>query len=284
MSGINKVILVGHLGKDPEIKYLEGNVAKVNFTMATSEVYKDKTGARAENTEWHNIVLWRAMAENAEKLLKKGTQIYLEGKIQSREGAKVISRTKFLKEKIIKAPCDFTDEQREIITECIENINNKLIPEINECWINISKLLEIPWKIGVINSSVYEQGLPHTRDDTIILPNNKINLSKEFMDTLLHEKLHIYQKTYPDDFNMYLKKNDYIKYKKYIDTNIKYRSNPDTDEWIYKKNGIIYVSEYINDKPKTILDVKYNPKNSCIYEHPREKSVYDLLNKIKKNT
>jgi single-strand DNA-binding protein len=85
MSGINKVILVGHLGKDPEIKYLEGNVAKVNFTMATSEVYKDKTGARAENTEWHNIVLWRAMAENAEKLLKKGTQIYLEGKIQSRQ-------------------------------------------------------------------------------------------------------------------------------------------------------------------------------------------------------
>jgi single-strand DNA-binding protein len=87
MSGINKVILVGNLGKDPEIKYLEGNIAKVNFTMATTEVFKDKAGVRAENTEWHNIVLWRNLAENAEKLLKKGTQIYLEGKLQSRQWA-----------------------------------------------------------------------------------------------------------------------------------------------------------------------------------------------------
>lgn len=85
MSGVNKVILLGNLGKDPEIKYLEGNIAKVSFTMATAEVYKDKAGNRAENTEWHNIVLWRTLAENAEKLLKKGTQIYLEGKIQSRQ-------------------------------------------------------------------------------------------------------------------------------------------------------------------------------------------------------
>jgi single-strand DNA-binding protein len=87
MSGINKVILVGNLGKDPEIKYLEGNIARVNFTMATTEVFKDKAGVRAENTEWHNIVLWRNLAENAEKLLKKGTQIYLEGKLQSRQWA-----------------------------------------------------------------------------------------------------------------------------------------------------------------------------------------------------
>jgi single-strand DNA-binding protein len=87
MSGINKVILVGNLGKDPEIKYLEGNIPKVNFTMATAEVYKDKSGNRAEHTEWHNIVLWRTLAENAEKLLKKGSQIYLEGKLQTRQWA-----------------------------------------------------------------------------------------------------------------------------------------------------------------------------------------------------
>ena len=187
------------------------------------------------------------------------------------------------KDKIIKASCDFTDEQREIITECIENINNKLIPKINESWIIRSKLLDIPWKIGVVSTRIYEVGLPHTRDDTIILPSNQINLSTEFMDTLLHEKLHVYQKTYPDDFSIYLEENKYVKYQKYIDTDIRYRSNPDTDEWIYKKNGLIYVSEYINN-PKTILDVRYKPKNSCVYEHPREKSVYDLLNKINKNT
>lgn len=85
MSGVNKVILVGNLGKDPEIRYLEGNIARVNFSLATAEVYKDKAGNRAEHTEWHNIVLWRSQAENAEKLLKKGMQVYVEGKLQTRQ-------------------------------------------------------------------------------------------------------------------------------------------------------------------------------------------------------
>jgi single-strand DNA-binding protein len=85
MAGVNKVILIGNLGKDPELKYLEGNIARVSFSLATSEAYKDKTGNRIEHTEWHNIVMWRHNAENAEKFLKKGTQIYVEGKIQTRQ-------------------------------------------------------------------------------------------------------------------------------------------------------------------------------------------------------
>ncbi len=85
MAGVNKVILIGNLGKDPEMKYLEGNIARLNFSMATSEYHKDKTGNRIEQTEWHNVVLWRSMAESAEKILKKGTQIYLEGKLQTRQ-------------------------------------------------------------------------------------------------------------------------------------------------------------------------------------------------------
>jgi single-strand DNA-binding protein len=85
MAGINKAILVGNLGKDPELRYLEGNIAKVRFSLATSEFYKDKNGNRIEQTEWHNIVMWRGLAENAEKLLKKGMQVYIEGKIQTRQ-------------------------------------------------------------------------------------------------------------------------------------------------------------------------------------------------------
>ena len=85
MAGVNKVILVGNLGKDPELKYLEGNIARLNFSMATSEYHKDKSGNRIEQTEWHNVVLWRSMAESAEKVLKKGTQIYVEGKLQTRQ-------------------------------------------------------------------------------------------------------------------------------------------------------------------------------------------------------
>jgi len=83
MAGVNKVILVGNLGKDPEMRRLDGGVARVSFTLATSESYKDKEGKRIEQTEWHNIVLWRTLAENAEKFLKKGYSIYLEGKLQT---------------------------------------------------------------------------------------------------------------------------------------------------------------------------------------------------------
>lgn len=85
MSGVNKVILIGNLGKDPELRYLDNNTAKLSFSLATSEFYKDSAGRQTEHTEWHNIVLWRNNAENAAKLLKKGSQVYIEGKIQTRQ-------------------------------------------------------------------------------------------------------------------------------------------------------------------------------------------------------
>ena len=85
MAGVNKVILIGNLGKDPEIRYLEADLAKVKFSLATSESYKDKNGNKIEHTEWHHIVLWGGLAQSAEKNLKKGMQIYLEGKIQRRD-------------------------------------------------------------------------------------------------------------------------------------------------------------------------------------------------------
>ena len=84
MAGINKVILVGNLGKDPETRYLESGVAVTSFSLATTESYKDKSGNRVDQTEWHNIVLWRGLAEVAEKYLKKGSQVYVEGKIRTR--------------------------------------------------------------------------------------------------------------------------------------------------------------------------------------------------------
>lgn len=85
MASLNKVMLIGNLGKDPEIKYLDGNIARVGFSLATTETYKDKAGNRTDQTEWHNIVMWRSVAENAEKLLKKGMQIYIEGRIHNRQ-------------------------------------------------------------------------------------------------------------------------------------------------------------------------------------------------------
>jgi len=86
MAGINKVILIGRLGKDPEIRYTPGGAAVANFTMATSEEWRDKeTGEKQERTEWHRIVAWRRLGEICGEYLKKGSQVYIEGRIQTRD-------------------------------------------------------------------------------------------------------------------------------------------------------------------------------------------------------
>lgn len=84
MAGVNKVILVGNLGKDPEVRHLDNGAVVATFSLATSESYKDKNGNRIDQTEWHNIVAWRGLAEISEKFLHKGSKIYVEGKIRSR--------------------------------------------------------------------------------------------------------------------------------------------------------------------------------------------------------
>ncbi len=86
MAGsVNKVILIGNLGKDPEVRHLENGAVVANFSIATSETYTDKTtGERRENTDWHDIVLWRGLAEIAEKYLRKGQKVYIEGKLKKR--------------------------------------------------------------------------------------------------------------------------------------------------------------------------------------------------------
>lgn len=93
MVGVNKVILIGNLGKNPEIvtfpqEYRRDDgqnvVKKATFPLATTEVFKNKDGNKVEQTDWHNVVCWRGLAEVAEKILKKGTQVYIEGKLQSR--------------------------------------------------------------------------------------------------------------------------------------------------------------------------------------------------------
>lgn len=89
MSGVNKVILVGRLGKDPEVKTLQNSAKVANFSVATSESYKDKTtGEKKETTEWHNIQAWRGLADVAEKYLRKGDLVYLEGKLSTRSWEK----------------------------------------------------------------------------------------------------------------------------------------------------------------------------------------------------
>lgn len=84
MAGVNKVILVGNLGKDPEVRTLENGRKVANFPLATSETYKDRNGERVERTEWHNIVFWGPVADVLERYVRKGSKIYVEGKLRTR--------------------------------------------------------------------------------------------------------------------------------------------------------------------------------------------------------
>lgn len=85
MAGVNKVILLGNLGKDPELRTLESGTKLARFPLATNEYYKGKDGEMVERTEWHNVIVWHQRAELAEKYLQKGSQVYIEGRLQTRQ-------------------------------------------------------------------------------------------------------------------------------------------------------------------------------------------------------
>ncbi len=84
MRGVNRVMLIGNLGKDPDIQFLEGNIGVAKFSLATTETYKDRSGKLVSQTEWHTVVLWRGLAELAQKYLHKGSLVYIEGRLKTR--------------------------------------------------------------------------------------------------------------------------------------------------------------------------------------------------------
>lgn len=98
MLGVNRVILLGNLGKDPEVRHLENGRARTTFTLATNEIYKNKEGEKVTNTEWHNVVLWTPLAEIAGQYLNKGKQVYIEGKLTTRSYADKEGQTKYITE------------------------------------------------------------------------------------------------------------------------------------------------------------------------------------------
>ncbi|MBS1740754.1 MAG: single-stranded DNA-binding protein [Bacteroidetes bacterium] len=95
MRGINRVMLIGNLGREPEIQYLDGKIPVVKLPLATTETFKDKSGNQVSQTEWHTIVLWRGLAELAQKFLHKGSLVFIEGKLRTRtwEDKEKIKRT-----------------------------------------------------------------------------------------------------------------------------------------------------------------------------------------------
>jgi single-strand DNA-binding protein len=84
MRGVNRVILIGNLGKDPDIQFLEGNIGVAKFSLATTETFKDRSGKLISQTEWHTVVLWRGLADLAQRYLHKGSLVYIEGRLKTR--------------------------------------------------------------------------------------------------------------------------------------------------------------------------------------------------------
>ncbi len=98
MRGVNKVILVGNLGKDPDFQILEGNIPVAKFPLATTETFKDKNGRQVSHTEWHSIVLWRGLADLAQKYLHKSSLVYIEGRLKTRSWEDKDGQRKFATE------------------------------------------------------------------------------------------------------------------------------------------------------------------------------------------
>jgi hypothetical protein len=173
-------------------------------------------------------------------------------------------------EKIKHAVTNFTDEEKQILTECAKLADEK-IKNIQLNYFDGMKASNLEWKFGLTQGNSYEGGLPHTVKDTILL-NRTSNFNKDsIVRLLMHEKVHIYQKAYPSDYMKYLQENNFTVVKKReMSDNI--RANPDIDQNVYMKNNIIYSMVY-NDNPKSIMDTKNNIQK---YEHPCETMAISL--------
>lgn len=169
---------------------------------------------------------------------------------------------------------EFTLDEMRKLTKAIETCDHYL-QSINKPGFNGFKCKNIPWRIGCIVGKEYEAGLPHTRGDVVILPRYKLNQSeKMYTRTLIHERIHIYQKKYPDDIQKYLKHNGYIRHKPI--NRSKTRANPDVDDWTYTdKDGKIMSAEY-KKHAKSLRDVIFKPKDVYEYEHPLEKMAIEI--------
>lgn len=136
MIGVNKVILIGNLGKDPEVITFD-TAKKATFPLATTEFFKNKDGQKIEQTDWHNVVCWRGLADIAEKILKKGTQVYIEGKLHTRSWEDKDGNKRYVTEVLVEnftvlANRNYTNTQNEVIQQPIEEILNENTKQIED--------------------------------------------------------------------------------------------------------------------------------------------------------
>ena len=212
------------------------------------------------------------------EILKKDQDNYFKSFFKNDFYARKINNIEEYYTNIKYSVSNFNKEEINKITTCLKNIDLKLL-KIDLLWFNGKKAYEIPWKIGCVTGKLYEHGLPHTRNDIIIISKENVNnySMTKLMKTFIHEKVHIYQKIYKKDVEKYINLNNFIKIKeRTLADNI--RANPDLDNWIYKDyNNNIYRAVY-NENPSSVEDITYMPQNAQSYEHPFEKMAIYIEN------
>ena len=165
--------------------------------------------------------------------------------------------------------CD--PDKESIIYKCVEKVD---FEQKRRHWINMERLRALPWTIAVTKDkgSAYEYGLPHTRGDVIIIPESDVADTDDFVDTLMHEQLHVYQKMYPEDFQKYLDSEGFVRHcwRREIQN---VAANPDADEWVYSKDGEIFVGQYTGGGAN-YKSVTFKPINHARYDCPQEYAVY----------
>jgi hypothetical protein len=176
--------------------------------------------------------------------------------------------------KIEESIDDIDTSYRNLLKKCITK-SNIFFVNLKEPFFDNIKCYKIPWKIGTMKGNKYENGMPHTRGDIIILPKYTDDKEDFLTKLLIHEKIHIYQRFYPKLSERYITYHGFKKYKK-VQNSDKIRANPDIDDWVYiDVNGKIYKSMFREDAKK-ITDVRFYPINKSRYEHPFEKMANEI--------
>lgn len=138
MRGINKVILIGNLGRDPDVQYIEGNIPVAKFPLATTEMRKDKTGNVISETEWHTVVLWRGLAELAGKYLHKGSLVYIEGRLHTRSWEDKDKNRRFQTE-IIGESLVMLDKRKDGDTGCADTTSQSSTSNADDLSIDMNE-------------------------------------------------------------------------------------------------------------------------------------------------
>lgn len=229
----------------------------------------------------NDIIFYRK--NNLYTILKKDEDNYFKSFYRKDLQVRHVNNINEYYEKLNNSLCEPDQNIINKITECISKIKLKIsnYQLTNNFYngINLTKFLNLKWNIGFVCNDEYENGLPHTRSNIIILNKNKIEFSStiKIMKTLVHEQIHVYQKEYPKDVTKYLNNNEFKRIKM-REENDNIRANPDLDNYIYQDKDYNTYKAVYNNNSNSIEDITYYPYNEQTFEHPNEKMAIEFEN------